>query len=98
MTITDESATIAAAIGIIHDVAFDVHPHDLHDVATAHATLARHRHRLHGPLRDAIDTYLAEDTWHQGPHVLRHSIRQLGQLAGIPDPAITGICEQPTLF
>ena len=91
-------ADIAAAVGIIHDVVFDVHPHDEHDVATAHTTLARHRGSLTGPLRDAIDDYLADDTWHQGPHVLRHTIRHLGHLTGIPDPSTPTICEQPTLF
>lgn len=98
MTITRPSADLAAAVSVIHDVVFDVRRHDEHDVATAHTLLARRRRSLEGPLRQAIDDYLDDDTWRQGPHVLRHTIRALGQLVGIADPTTPRISEQPTLF
>ena len=95
---TRPDSELTAAVSIIHDVVFDVRVHDQHDVATAHAYLARHRRTLNGPLRDAIDDYLADDTWHDGPHRLRETIRRLAHLTGLPDPTTPRVSVQPTLF
>jgi hypothetical protein len=89
---------IRAAVTVIHDVAFEQRAHDDEAVAAAHSTLAQLRHHLQGPLRDAIDHYLADDTWHHGPHHLRHAIQQVARHAGLPDPDSQHIAEQPTLF
>jgi hypothetical protein len=87
---------IRAAVTVIHDVAFDKRAHD--DEAVAHSTLAQLRDQLHSPLRDAIDRYLADDTWHHGPHHLRHAIQQVARQAGLPNPDSQHIAVQPTLF
>jgi hypothetical protein len=89
---------IRAAVTVIHDVAFDRRAHADDAVAAAHNTLTQLRHHLEGALRDAIDHYLAEETWHHGPHHLRHAIRQIARHAGLPDPDSQHIAEQPTLF
>jgi hypothetical protein len=97
-TLDDRDAEIRAAAAVIHDVAFDLRHHDPQHLLTAHHTLARHQHHLHGHLADSIQLYLANDTWRHGPHQLRRAIRALAHELGIPDPTTAHIAEQPTLF
>jgi hypothetical protein len=96
--LTDDDAEIRAAAAVIHDVAFDLRHHDPQHLLAAHHILARQQHHLHDHLADAIQLYLADDTWRHGPHELRRAIRALAHHLGIPDPATAHIAEQATLF
>ena len=86
------------AITIINDIVFDLRHHDAVAVASAHNTLAHRRNTLHRPLRDALDRYLDDDTWHQGPQLFRQAVGELARHAGIPDNVTAHVFEQPTLF
>ena len=93
------SAEIVQAATVIRDTAFDIRHHNEHAVATAHASLARGRHALPpGPLRDAINHYLDDDTWHQGIHVLLNAVHQVAHHAGLADHTTAGVAVQPRLF
>jgi hypothetical protein len=68
------------------------------DVAAAHNQLALGRHATAGAVRDAIDHYLDDDTWHRGPLAILAAITHLAHQLDIPNPDTGHITEQATLF
>ena len=100
MTVTaPDLSDVVAAIAVIHDTAFDRRHHDPQRIADADNTLVRRRHVLTGELRNAVDHYLAEDTWHHGPRHLRWAIHQVATHARLNDPDNIGpIAVQASLF
>jgi hypothetical protein len=66
---------------------------------SAHRTLTQRRPDADHATREAIDYYLDDDTWHHGPHVLRHAALNLARQLAVPTPEPTDhIWEQPQLF
>jgi hypothetical protein len=71
---------------------------DPDQLTDAHRTLHRYRTHTTGPLRHAIDTYLDDTTWHDGPLALLAAINTLAWQLDIPNPHTLHITEQLTLF
>jgi hypothetical protein len=55
-------------------------------IEAAHDTLEQRRQETSSAIRDAIDHYLNQDTWHQGPHTLRRAALHLVHTLGIATP------------
>ena len=79
-------AELRHAATVIRDAVAGGSSIDSAALASAHNTLIQRRHHTGGPVRDAIDHYLDDDTWHQGPIVLRHAGLQLARELGIAAP------------
>ena len=103
MTATTNTPALVAelrhATDIIHRAACTTTPTTADEVAAAQHTLTDNQHRTCGALRDALDTYLADTTWHQGPFILRQAIIDLARQLDIhhPDP-IDDVVHQLQLF
>lgn len=98
-TTNDQLHTLRTATNTIRHATTGTHTANPLDVAIAHNNLARHHHTTTtGPIRSAIDHYLDDTTWHQGPLALLAAINNLAHHLGIPNPDTAHITEQPTLF
>lgn len=95
---TTEYASLQAAARTIYIAIIGTTPADPIAITTAHTTITRHRHRATGPTRHAIDHYLDDTTWQQGPIAVHIAIHQLADaLNTLPSPD-TGVAEQLQLF
>jgi hypothetical protein len=97
-TDTPTLPTLSRAATTIRNAATGDRTANPRDLAAAHNTLAQQRHNTAGTLRDAIDTYLADETWHQGPFALLNAINTLTHQLGLPNPDTAHIVEQLPLF
>ena len=101
MTMTPAlTAELRHAATVLRDAVAGSRPADPVAVASAHNTLTQRRAHTRGPVRDAIDHYLDDDTWHHGPTVLRHAALELARQLGVPPPAgaASRTWIQPRLF
>lgn len=97
-TTTVEERSVRVAARTIYDAATRGSPADPIAVVTAHTTLAREHHRVSGYARQAIDHYLDDTTWHQGPVALQTAIRQLADALDVLPPTTAAVAEQLQLF
>jgi hypothetical protein len=93
-----EHAGLRAAARTIYIAATGTTPGDPNAIAAAHTTLTQHRHRATGPARQAIDHYLDDTTWHQGPVALHAAIHQLADALDTLPPPTAIVAEQLQLF
>lgn len=97
MPATTDHASLQAAARTIYTAATGTTTADPAAIVTAHTTLTRHRHRATRPARQAIDHYLDDATWHQGPIALHAAIHHLADaLDALPPP--TAVAVQLQLF
>lgn len=98
MTPAFEHASLQTAARTIYVAATGTTPADPIAIAAAHTTLTRHRHCASGSVRHAIDRYLDDTTWHQGPIALHTAIHQLADALDMLPPPTAAVAEQLRLF